>query len=182
MLKKLWDIFIAFTRASNLGFGGGPAVVPLIQAEAVDRYKWMSNEEYADALAISNALPGPIATKMAAYVGYRVTGWIGAVVALIGTVGPTLFVVILLGSLIMTYANSPELKAMLLAVRPVVVVLIAQTAYDMGKKSFPTLSTWGIGVATVAILALTTIHPAFIIVASMTLGYLVWGRSKKVSS
>lgn len=176
MSKKLWDLFIAFTRASNLGFGGGPAVVPLIQAEAVERYKWMSNDEYADALAIGNALPGPIATKMAAYVGYRVAGWLGVLSALIGTVAPTVLVVVFLGSMIMAYSNSPELQAMLLAVRPVVVVLIAHTAYEMGRKSFPQASTWGIAAATVGILALTSIHPAFIIVASMTLGYFVWGR------
>lgn len=178
MSKDLWNLFIAFTRASNLGFGGGPAVVPLIQAEAVDRYKWMSNEEYADALAIGNALPGPIATKMAAYVGYRVAGWIGAFFALIGTIAPTVFVVVFLGSLIMTYSDSPQLKAMLLAVRPVVVVLIAYTAYGMGKKSFPEASTWLIAAATVGILVLTSIHPAFIIVASMALGYFVWGKTR----
>jgi chromate transporter len=176
MLRKLWDLFIAFTRASNLGFGGGPAVIPLIQAEAVDRYKWMDNDEYADALAIGNALPGPIATKMAAYVGYKVAGWLGVITAIIATIAPTILVVVLLGSLIMTYADSPELKAMLLAVRPVVVVLIAYTAYQMGKKSFPQASTWALAIATVGILALTSIHPAFIIVSSMIVGYFAWGR------
>lgn len=177
MLKKLWDLFIAFARASNLGFGGGPAVVPLIKVEAVDRYKWMDNEEYADALAIGNALPGPIATKMAAYIGYKVAGWLGALAALIGTVAPTVIIVVLLGTLIMKYSNSPELKAMLKAVRPVVVVLVAQTAYDMGKKSFPTYSSWGIAVVTVALLYLANIHPAFIIVAAMLFGWAVYGRA-----
>ncbi|TGE33548.1 chromate transporter [Desulfosporosinus sp. Sb-LF] len=179
MLRQIWDIFIAFTRASNLGFGGGPAVVPLIKAEAVDRYKWLDNEEFADALAIGNALPGPIATKMAAYIGYKEAGWLGALAALIGTVAPTVIIVVLLGSLIMKYSNSPELKAMLEAVRPVVVVLVADTAYDMGKKSFPTTSTWGIAVVTVALLYLTNIHPAIIIVVSMLFGWIVYGRTKK---
>ncbi len=179
MLKKLWNLFIAFTRASNLGFGGGPAVVPLIKAEAVDRYQWMDSEEFADALAISNALPGPIATKMAAYIGYKEAGWLGVLVALIGTVAPTVIIVVLLGSLIMKYSNSPELKAMLKAVRPVVVVLVADTAYDMGKKSFPTVSTWVIAVVTVALLYLTDIHPVIIILAAMLFGGAVYGRAKK---
>lgn len=177
MLKKLWDLFIAFTRASNLGFGGGPAVVPLIKAEAVGRYQWMDNEEFTDALAIGNALPGPIATKMAAYIGYKVAGWLGVLAALIGTVAPTVIIVVLLGTLIMKYSNSPELKAMLEAVRPVVVVLVGQTAYDMGKKSFPTVSSWGIAAVTVALLYLANIHPAFIIVAAMLFGWAVYGRT-----
>ncbi|HWQ71877.1 MAG TPA: chromate transporter [Desulfitobacteriaceae bacterium] len=180
MLRKLWDVFIAFARASNLGFGGGPAVVPLIKTEAVDRYHWMDEQEFADALAISNALPGPIATKMAAYIGYRQAGWPGVIVSLIGTVAPTLIIVILLSTIIMKYSDSPELKAMLEAVRPVVVVLIAQTAYELGKKSFPAVSSWAIAVVTAAVVYFTGIHPVFMIVASMLFGWLVYGGRLKL--
>lgn len=178
VLRKLWNLFIAFTRASNLGFGGGPALIPLVKAEAVDRYQWLDYQEFTDSLAICNALPGPIATKMAAYIGYKTAGWLGAFVAILGTVVPTVIIVVLLGSLIMKYSNSPELKAMLQAVRPVVVVLVAVTAYDMGKKSFPTSSSWGIAVVTVALLYLVNIHPAFIILGSMFLGWFLYGRKK----
>jgi len=176
MLKTLWDIFIAFTRASNLGFGGGPAVVPLIQAEAVDRYKWMDDEEFANVLAVANALPGPIATKMAGYIGYRVAGWPGVIAAEIGTIMPTALVVILLGSVIVNYSDSPVLEAMLTAVRPVVVVLIAQTAFDMGKKAFPSKGTWVIALVTILVLYFLPIHPAFLIVGSMAFGYFAYGR------
>ena len=178
VLEKIWHLFIAFTRASNLGFGGGPALIPLVKAEAVDRYQWLDNQEFADSLAICNALPGPIATKMAAYIGYKVAGWLGVIVAIIGAVTPTIILVVLLGSLIMKYSNSPELRAMLEAVRPVVVVLVALATYDMGKKSFTISSSWGIAVVTVALLYLTNIHPAFIIVASMLFGWIMYGRSK----
>jgi len=145
----------------------------------VDRYQWIDNEEFTDALAIGNALPGPIATKMAAYIGYKVAGWRGVLAALLGAVAPTVIIVVLLGSLIVKYSSSPELKAMLKAVRPVVVVLVAQAAYDMGKKSFPTYSSWGIATVTVALIYLANIHPAFIIVAAMLFGWAVYGRTKK---
>lgn len=179
MLRKLWDLFIAFTRASNLGFGGGPSLIPLVKAEAVDRYQWMDNEEFTDSLAISNALPGPIATKMAAYIGYKIAGWLGALAAILGTIAPTAIIVILLGSLLVRYSASPELQAMLKAVRPVVVVLVADTAYDMAKKAFPSLSTWIIAAVTIGLLYLVDIHPAFIIVASMVFGWAAYGRVKK---
>jgi chromate transporter len=180
LLKKLWNVFIAFVRASNLGFGGGPAVVPLIKAEAVDRYHWMDEQEFADALAISNALPGPIATKMASYIGYKQAGWSGVIVALIGTVAPTLIVVILLSNIIMKYSNSPELKAMLEAVRPVVVVLIAQTAYELGRKSFSALSSWGVAAGTALLLYFSNIHPVFMIISAMLFGWIVYGRREKI--
>lgn len=150
--------------------------MPLIKAEAVDRYHWMDEQEFADALAISNALPGPIATKMASYIGYKQAGWLGVLVSLIGTVAPTFIIVILLSTIIMKYSDSPELKAMLEAVRPVVVVLIAQTAYELGRKSFPAASSWGIAAVTAALLYFSNIHPVFIIVSAMLFGWLGYGR------
>lgn len=177
MGNRYWDVFIAFTRAINLGFGGGPASIPLIQNEAVKRYKWMTDEEFADALAIGNALPAPIATKMAAYIGYKVAGWPGVFLALLGAIAPTFLLVIFLSHLILVYAHSPYLNAMLKGVRPVVVVLIAQTALLMGKKSFPNPVTWGIAAAT-ALLLYFDVHPAIIIVAAMAFGYVVFGRVK----
>lgn len=173
-MQQLWNLFIAFTRASNLGFGGGPAVIPLIQAEAVERYHWMSQQEFTDALAVSNALPGPIATKMAGYIGYKVAGWLGVLAGLLGTIGPTVLAVVVLSGFLMKYSNSPHLKGMLKAVRPVVVVLVAQTALEMGQKSFPSLSTWVIAAISVASLYLFDVHPVIIILASMAFGFFVY--------
>lgn len=174
MLNQLWDVFIAFTRASNLGFGGGPAVIPLIQAEVVGHYAWMTNEQFADALAIANALPGPIATKLAGYVGYQVLGWLGVLVALLGTIGPTILAVLFLTNFLMKYTDSPGLKGALKGVRPVVVVLVAQTAFEMGLESFPNITTWLIAAVTTASLFWFKIHPAILIVASMIFGLLVF--------
>ncbi|MCO1600826.1 MULTISPECIES: chromate transporter [Desulfosporosinus] len=174
MLSQLWDLLIAFGRASNLGFGGGPAVIPLIKIEVVERYHWMTNSEFTDALAVGNALPGPIATKLAGYVGYQEAGWLGALVANIGVILPTALAVILLARVLMKYSNSPVLKGMLKGVRPVVVVLIAQTALDMGIGSFPNLITWGIALATVVSVFWLKLHPALIILVSMGFGLLVF--------
>ena len=174
MFANLWDLLVAFTRASNLGFGGGPAVIPLIKIEVVEKYHWLSNAEFTDALAVGNALPGPIATKLAGYVGYREAGWLGVLVANIGVILPTVLAVILLARFLMKYSNSPFLTGMLKGVRPVVVVLIAKTAVDMGIGSFPNLTTWGIALATVISLYWFKLHPALIIVLSMAFGLLVF--------
>lgn len=174
MLSTLWDLLVAFSRASNLGFGGGPAVIPLIKIEVVERYHWMTNSQFTDALAVGNALPGPIATKLAGYVGFQEAGWLGAIVANIGVVLPTALAVILLARFLMKYSNSPILKGMLKGVRPVVVVLIAQTALDMGVGTFPNITTWGIALATVASIFWLKLHPALIIVVSMVFGLLVF--------
>lgn len=99
-MKQL-DIFIAFFRSSMLGYGGGPTTIPLVQKEVVERFKWMSNEEFGDVLAIGNTLPGPIATKIAGYIGFRMVGVLGMINAIVATILPTIiFMIILLSTLI----------------------------------------------------------------------------------
>ncbi|MDD2233527.1 MAG: chromate transporter [Desulfitobacteriaceae bacterium] len=174
MFIQLWDLLIAFARASNFGFGGGPAVIPLIKIEAVERYQWMTDAQFADALAVVNVLPGPIATKLAGYIGYQIAGWSGSLSALIGTILPTVIAVIFLTAFLIKYSDSPILKGMLKGVRPVIVILIAQTAFDMGKDSFPNLTTWGIALVALVTLNWFKLHPALLIVISMAFGFLVF--------
>ena len=152
-------------------------MIPLIQEEVVKKYQWVDNEQFADLLAITNSLPAPIGTKMAGMIGYRVSGWLGATVAVIGVFLPTTLIVVFLGSLIMNYADSSALQAMLKGVRPVVAVLLAQTAIQMGQKAFSDNITWIFGAVSLAIMVLLPgIHPAFIVIASMFLGYIIFKK------
>ncbi|MDR3287956.1 MAG: chromate transporter, partial [Peptococcaceae bacterium] len=116
-MRALWNLFIAFFRASNFSFGGGPAMIPMIRAEVVDKYHWLSNEEFADLLAIANILPAPISTKLAGTIGYRVKGWPGAVAANMGVIVPMMLVVIFLGNLMVRYAENAAVQAMFKGVR-----------------------------------------------------------------
>ena len=68
------NLMVGFARTGVTGYGGGPSTIPLIEYEAVQKYKWMTEDEFGDILALANTLPGPIATKMAAYIGYKVNG------------------------------------------------------------------------------------------------------------
>ncbi len=76
----LWKIFIAFFIPGILGYGGGPASIPLVENEVVSRFHWMSVSEFSKVLALGNSLPGPIATKMAGYIGFEVGGVAGSLV------------------------------------------------------------------------------------------------------
>ncbi|NLI90843.1 MAG: chromate transporter [Peptococcaceae bacterium] len=176
-MNTYWDLFIGFFRASNFSFGGGPASIPLVQAEVVTKYKWLTNEEFADVLAIANSLPAPIATKLAGMIGFRVKGWLGSFIAIMGAILPTTLIVVLLGGLIMNYAESPALKAMLKGVRPVVAVLLAQTAIQMGQKALSGKTTWIFCIiALIIMLFVPFIHPAFLVVISMLLGYFIFKK------
>lgn len=96
-------LFMAFFIANLLGYGGGPASIPLMFEEVVNRYSWLSNDQFSNMLALANALPGPIATKIGAYVGYSAGGWPGFLIALIATVVPSAL------ALIVLFAHHPAL-------------------------------------------------------------------------
>ncbi|GAY77202.1 chromate transporter [Sporolactobacillus inulinus] len=85
-----WQLFLAFFIPGILGYGGGPASIPLIENEVVGHYHWMTVTEFSNVLAFGNTLPGPIATKMAGYIGYEVAGVLGSLVAEFATVAPSL--------------------------------------------------------------------------------------------
>ena len=87
-------LFFAFFTANILGYGGGPSSIPLMYDEIVKHYQWLDNSEFSNMLALGNALPGPIATKIAAFVGYDEYGWLGVIIALLATIAPSAILLI----------------------------------------------------------------------------------------
>ncbi len=172
-LEQLLDIFLAFFRASNLAFGGGPAIIPLIQAEVIN-HGWMTLEQFSEGLAIATSLPGPIAALLSGYVGYHVAGWPGVLAALLGTLALTSILVIALTGFLMKHNNSPVLKGALTGVRPLVAVLVAKTAFDMGLSAFPSMWSWVIAGAAIICLYKLKLHPGIVIILSMVFGLLVF--------
>ncbi|WP_134699838.1 chromate transporter [Ammoniphilus sp. YIM 78166] len=169
------DLFIGFARSGLLGYGGGPSVIPLIRYEAVEKYKWMDDEEFGDILALANALPGPIATKMATYIGYRVKGTLGALVAVLSHIIPTVVAMIaLLGSLY-AMGQSAIIKGMIAAVGPVIGMMLAVMTYQFLQKTWKGMGIAGsiasIGVAIVA-LQFIGIHPAIMIAIFIAFAFI----------
>lgn len=132
-LHTLWRLFVAFGTATMLGYGGGPSIIPLYEHQVVARYQWLDTEDFGRALAFGNALPGPIATKLAAYIGYKVGGWAGAAVALAAVVLPTALIMIALSGIMLKLQNNPVVKGMIRGIQPVIFVMLAMLAYDFVK-------------------------------------------------
>lgn len=170
VIRTYWNLFMAFFRPGIFGFGGGPSSIPLIRAEVVSRYGWMTIEEFTDALAFGNMLPGPIATKMSALVGYHVHGISGAMLAILANIGPSAIAAVLLIRFYAKFNETTWMSGMMTAVRPVVVVLVAQVVLMMSKPSFPGLQTYLIAALTVVGLAVFNLHPALLIVIALAYG------------
>lgn len=181
----LWEIFVLFTRVSIFSWGGGPASIALMARESVAA-GWVTSAEFADAVAVGNALSGPIAPKAAAYVGYKVAGIPGAIMAAAGTVVPTTLLMLLVVIFFFGIKDSPNVKAMLAAVRPVVIGMLLWTAYDMAYTVFGAKQLgWGnalfqgwdkviIVLISLGIMILTEINPVFIILGAAALGFLIY--------
>lgn len=135
-LSLVWQVLVAFTRATLLGYGGGPSIIPLYEHEVVDRFGWLTREEFGQALAFGNSLPGPIATKMAAFIGYKVAGVAGAAAALVGVVLPTAVLMVALFSVLAHYQDHPLVRGAIRGVRPVVFVMLAMLAMDFAGYAF----------------------------------------------
>jgi chromate transporter len=129
----LLEIFWIFAKVGVLAYGGGPSMIPLMQQEVVSA-GWLSHQDFVDALALGNALPGPIATKMSLYVGFKQAGLPGALSGLMGTVAPSGILMLVLALFFLQLKDSIIIKAALQAVRPTVVGLLIWTAYDLGDK------------------------------------------------
>jgi len=133
--KFMYEIFLVFFKISPITFGGGFAMIPIMEDEMVNKKKWLSKENLVDIFAVSQSLPGAIAVNSATFVGYQIGGISGALSALLGIVLPTFGIIILLGALLGTFQHNIHLQAALGGIRPVVVALIASAAYKMGQVS-----------------------------------------------
>lgn len=173
--KDYNGLVIGMVRTGILGYGGGPSVIPLIRYEAVTRYKWVSDEEFGEILAIANALPGPIATKMAAYLGYKTKGVLGAIVSVLAHILPTSIAIIALLGSMYALRESKVVAGMVAAVRLNIFVMLGMMAYEFAMKAWKGLGKVFaalFGVIAFVLLQLLDIHPGIVI--AVFLGYGVF--------
>jgi chromate transporter len=170
-------LFYAFIKVGILGYGGGHSIIPFIQVEAVENYKWISMEEFTDTLAMANTLPGPIAVKMSFMVGYKTAGLNGAMVSLLGLLLPSLLMMLALTSLYLRYKDLPAVEAILKGVRPVVFALLVLVTYEIWPSSIVSWPTAVIAAVSLCLMGFFNIHPAFLMVVGAALGFILWGRS-----
>jgi chromate transporter len=163
------ELALGWGRVGLVGFGGGPAMIPLMQAECVETQGWVTEEQFLDALAASSALPGPIAAKMSIFVGLEVAGIPGAILAFFGVMLPAVLLMSTLAAVILRYRDAPAVSGAMNAVQPVVVGMLAWTVISLAPTGIR--SGTGALLAGVALAALMLkVHPALVIVCAMTIG------------
>lgn len=134
------QLFLSFLQIGMFSFGGGYAAMPLIQGQVVTLHGWLTMSEFTDLITISQMTPGPIAVNSATFVGMKIAGIPGAVVATAGCILPSCIIVTILARLYLKYRNLDLLQGVLKSLRPAVVAMIASAGILILKNAF-----WGSG-------------------------------------
>lgn len=173
-----WELFLTFLKIGAFTFGGGYAMLPLIQEEAV-AHGWMTMEELVNFIAVSESTPGPFAINISTYVGAETAGVAGAACATLGVALPSFVVILLVARWFLAFKNSRVVSGVMTGLRPAVIGLIAAAALSVGATVFcpsggfvpdyMTLCAAGIFLV-MLVLEFKKLHPIAIIVLSAVLG------------
>lgn len=171
--KVLRQLFLVFFRIGFFTIGGGYAMLPMLQREVVKKYKWASDEEIMDYYAIGQSTPGIIAINTATFIGYKKRGVLGAIIATLGMVAPSWFIIITIAAFFQQFADNNWVQSAFSCIRIVVVVLILNAVIKMGKKA---ITNWiGIVLALTAFIAVTwlAVSPIYVIIIAGIIGVLL---------
>lgn len=177
-IKLLVEVFTSFFKIGLFTFGGGYAMIPIIERDIVDKKRWMAREEFIEMLALVQSVPGPISINTSIYVGYKVIGWAGAIAAILGIIIPSFVIILLIAIVFTDISSNPVIERVFKGIRPAVVALIAAPIVRMAKAIGITWKTAWIPIAAALSIWLAGVSPVYIILATICISIL-WNMFKK---
>ncbi|MDF2522531.1 MAG: chrA1 [Clostridiales bacterium] len=174
-LKKLWKMFMVFFRIGAFTIGGGYAMLPLIEKEVVDNNKWVSEEDIVDVYAISQSVPGVIAINSSIFIGYKVSGYTGAIIAALGVILPSFFIILIIAYLLFNIQNNIYLEKAFTGVRAGVTAMILLSVIKLAKSAVKDKLGVVLAVASFITIVVFDIHAIIAIVTGGFIGYLAYG-------
>lgn len=179
-LKEQGQVFRIFFKIGLTTIGGGYAMIPMMEYEIVQRMKWLSQEEFLDILAVSQATPGIFAVDMASHIGHKLGGVRTALLAALANILPSFVIILILAAFFHQFKDLALVANAFLAIRPVVVGLIAAPVFSMARSAKLTRYSWPIPVVSAALIYLLDVSPVYIILIAGLAGglYGYFTRSK----
>ena len=169
---ELLNLFLSFLKIGAFTFGGGYAMIPLIEKEAVEIHGWLTTKEFIDILAVVEMTPGPIAINSATFLGYKVGGVLGSVLATTAVVLPSIIVIILIAHFLSKFKNSPYVDWAFKGIRPVVLGLIVSASISVAKNAFIDFKSVIIGGVLFYLISFKKLHPILAIILAGVAGVL----------
>ena len=171
--QRYVKLFITFLKIGAFTFGGGYAMIPLIQRETIERHHWIDDQDLLDMLAIAESTPGVIAVNSATFVGYRVAGFWGALFATIGVILPSFFIILLLAGVIQQFKELQYVNYAFVGVRAGVAVLILNAVLKLSKQCPKNIFTLLVAAVAFVLVAFFSANVILVIVFSAIAGVVV---------
>ncbi len=173
-------IFTCFAKIGAFTIGGGYAMIPIIQKEVVEKNKWIKEQDFLDVLAISQSAPGILAVNISIFLGYRLKGVKGSIVATLGSALPSFLIILMIAMFFAGYQDNPTIIKIFKGIRPAVVALIAVPMINMAKKAKLNIYTGALAAATALLIVFLKVSPLYILLAVGVIftSLTVWRRHK----
>lgn len=172
-MSELLNLFTSFAKIGALTFGGGPAMLPMLERELVQKRSWVSEEEILDYFAIGQCTPGIIAVNTATLVGQKRKGIIGGIVATLGIVFPSIVIIDIIAALLSNFASIAAVQNAFAGIRVCVCALVLNALFKLAKKSVKDVWTAVIFAATAVCTVVFDISPIAYVIVSAVLGILI---------
>lgn len=170
--KKEVQLFLTFLKIGAFTFGGGYAMIPLIQREMVENKKWINDKDISDIIAIAETTPGPIAINAATFVGYKISGIKGAIVATMGVMLPSFFIILLIAQIFRKYMDYEIVKNAFWGVRIAVIALMLKALATMFKQCPKNVVSYSIAIISFVLVGIVNVNALYIIVAAAFIGFI----------
>ncbi|MDZ7547965.1 MULTISPECIES: chromate transporter [Clostridium] len=173
-MQLLIKLFFSFFKIGAFSFGGGYAMLPFIQREIVENNNWLNINEFMDIIGISQMTPGPVAINSATFVGYKVSGVVGSIMATLGVVITSFILVSIISKTLEKFKESTIVKSALMGMRPVLIALILKAFLDLAKESYLDLKSIIITTIIGLVLLSKKVHPILVIVIAAIIGLIFY--------
>ena len=172
-MKELLDMFLTFAKIGGFTFGGGYAMLPILQREVVEKRHWATENELMDYYAIGQCTPGIIAVNTATFIGYKRKGYIGGIVATLGCITPSLIIITIITAFLHNFSELAAVQHALAGIRACVCVLILDSVIKLGKKSIINLPAFVIALGVFLGSLFTDISTILFVVGAGALGIVI---------
>ena len=171
----MFKLFSTFFKIGMFTLGGGYAMIPIIEAEVVDKHKWVTKEEFLDLIAIAQSCPGVFAANISIFIGYRLKKIPGAIITCLGTCLPSFLIILLIAMFFHRFQDNPVVASIFRGIRPAVVALIAVPTFNLAKSAKISWVNCWIPIVSALLIWLMGVSPIYIIILA-GIGGWAYGR------
>ena len=169
-MKELWTMFLTFCRIGGLTFGGGYAMLPMLQREIVEKHQWATEDDVLDYYAIGQCTPGIIAVNTATFIGVKLAGALGAAVSTVAVVCPSLIIITIISTILRNFAEYAVVQHAFAGIRVAVAALVVVSVAKLFKKGVKGVLGYVIFAASLLLVFLLDLSPIWVVLAAVAIG------------